>query len=49
MLAGKASRIAKKNFARGVFKKVHFLEILQNDEILEIRENPQTCGKQSKN
>ena len=27
---------------RGVFRKVHFLEILENLEILEILENPQT-------
>ena len=27
---------------RGLFRKVHFLEILENLEILEIQENPQT-------
>ena len=27
---------------RGLFRKVHFLEILENLEILEILENPQT-------
>ena len=27
---------------RGLFRKVHFLEILENVEILEILENPQT-------
>ena len=27
---------------RGLFRKVHFLEILENSEILEILENPQT-------
>ena len=28
---------------RGLFRKVHFLEILENSEILEILENPQTA------
>ena len=27
---------------RGLFRKVHFLEVLENLEILEILENPQT-------
>ena len=27
---------------RGLFRKIHFLEILENLEILEISENPQT-------
>ena len=30
---------------RGLFRKVHFLEILENLEILEILENPPECGK----
>ena len=30
---------------RGLFKKVHFLEILENLEILEFLENPQTVEK----
>ena len=31
---------------KGLFRKVHFLEILENLESLEILENPQTdCGK----
>ena len=29
---------------RGLFRKVHFLEILENLEILEILENPQTVA-----
>ena len=30
---------------RGLFRKVHFLEILENLEILEFLENPQTVEK----
>ena len=30
---------------RGLFRKVHFLEILENLEIREILENPQTAEK----
>ena len=29
------------SWKRGLFRKVHFLEILENLEILEIEENPQ--------
>ena len=29
------------SWKRGLFRKVHFLEILENVEILEILENPQ--------
>ena len=32
---------------RGRFRKVHFLEILENVEILEILENPQTVKGES--
>ena len=37
--AGSEKRVFWK---RGLFRKVHFLEILENLEILEILENPQT-------
>ena len=33
---------------RGLFRKVHFLEILENLEILEILENPQTVETKGK-
>ena len=33
---------------RGLFRKVHFLEILENLEILEILENPQTVENKGK-
>ena len=29
---------------RGLLRKIHFLEILEDVEILEILENPQTLG-----
>ena len=32
---------------RGLFRKIHVLESLENLEILAILENPQICGKQS--
>ena len=34
---------------RGLFRKVHFLEVLENLEILEILENPQTVEKIKEN
>ena len=33
---------------RGLFRKFHFLEILENLEILEILENPQTVENKGK-